>query len=371
MTEAEYLLLAADPSCTGEELERFWDIVGAWDFPLGVAAGVRIQHQIAKNPNLTATLASRCLGQLSPSLMENPVLPLLLMESPRLAEDAPVETLLRMTRRLSSPPELLRVLTQHSRPQIAEAARLHLSLYGEASAAQVAEELLALKAGGKANLEALHSWGLMPPWLVAHHKLRAPKPPVFPPQIEGSVNDEPLTPEEHSEVEQLIWNERNLSFQERWERRNEIPSYINVPYRKAEALRMLVESDRSLVGSVLSNPSAPLDLLQRFGADTALLARADVPLELKREAAIRQVASGATVGLAVVLSLAHAVGEALLHEAALSTRWLRRLGVALNPNTAPADQERLREDANALVRAVARDAALREQVLKGELGWSH
>jgi hypothetical protein len=66
------------------------------------------------------------------------------------------------------------------------------------------------------------------------------------------------------------------------------------------------------------------------------------------------------------LTKRRAVGEELLHEAALSTRWIRRLGAALNPRLVERDRKRLVDDANAIVRAVARDIKLRDRIMEYE-----
>lgn len=347
LTEAEYLAQASDPTLTSEQVEVLWAVFDNYFFPLGQAVGIRLKNVLASNPSLTPELAKHCFGRHAVALAENPVLPLLLMERPNLADSAPAETVLRLLRKPSAPVEMVRILSRHPQRQVAESARLHVSLYGEASAQQVLDELAAMPIGGKEKLSTLHSWGLVPEWLVVRHKLRAPKPPVLPPQIEGSVNERP--------VEKAEWDTLRHSTRRR-------ERLVQDPHLPADILRAMAESawGKQFVGN---HPASPLDLLVALELDQSLLARTDAPFELKASAAARQVARGGTSGLVVVLSLAHTIGENLLHEAALSSRWIKRLGAALNARTRGADQERLIDDANALVRAVMRDPALRGRLL--------
>ena len=277
MTEKELLDRASDPQISEGGLIQLWREVGSFTFPLGKAVALRVQHAIAKHPNLPLSLVPACLGQLSSSLVENPVFPLLLIQNPALVETAAEETLLRLTRRLEAPETMLNLLVHHSIPQVREAARLHVTLHGDASEEHVRQELKALKSGGKEKLALLHAWDLVPSWLAQHHKLRAPQPRT-------------------------------------------LPDYL------AEEL-------------TLDSPEA-------------------------RPAVARWVARHANSGLVVLLGFAQLAPGELLHEAALSTRWLRRLGAALNPDIDPKDAKRLRDDSNALIRAVARDAGLRERILE-------
>lgn len=378
MTEAEYLVKASDPATSGAVLEALWREIGSFQFPLGLTVATRIRHAIAKNPNLTQWLAPQCFGQLSVSLAENPALPLLFLENPTLAEQAAEETLLRMTRRPDSPKTLLEILTQHSIRQVREAARLHVAIYGNASEEQVRQELAKLPIGGKDKLLLLHSWKLVPEWLAKVHKLKPRKEPILPAQISGCINEEPLTESERSQIEQLMLAKANSQWETYSDQLREI---AEKPYQKSEILYLLSQN-HFLRDSLRANPAASIPLLVFLGADKALIDRADAPFEVKASAVARQVEENAVSGLIVVLALAsaradeqyheaaltkrRAVGEELLHEATLSTRWFRRLGAALNSRLAEKDRKRLVEDANAIVRAVARDTKLRDRIMEDE-----
>ena len=84
MTEKELLDRASDPQISEGGLIQLWREVGSFTFPRGKAVALRVQHAIAKNPNLPLSLVPACLGQLSSSLGENPVFPLLLIQNPAL-----------------------------------------------------------------------------------------------------------------------------------------------------------------------------------------------------------------------------------------------------------------------------------------------
>ncbi len=361
MTEAEYLAKAS--AATAEVLEVLWQELESCRTPLDSSAQLRLRHAIARNPNLSPALAPHCFGQLAASLAENPALPLLLMESPTLADAAPDETLMRMVRRRDAPPVLLELLTRHKARQVREAARLHIALYGEASEEQVRQELTALPVGGKDKLCLLHSWGFVPSWLATKHRLKPPSAPILPPQIKGQVNDESLTDDERQRVLALVASPPHI-----WPIQalyKELERHLGTTLTKSETFRLLARHSRfELV--IREFPAAPLDLLVALRAGPTLLARRDAGATLKAAGAALQMERLATIGLVMVLTLAHVVGEGLLHEATLSSRWFRRMGAALNPQLQEKDRKRLVEDANAVVRALARDTKLRDRIMEYE-----
>lgn len=361
-TEAEFLVKASDPATHGAELEALWREIGSFQFPLGPTAATRIRHAIARNPNLTQNLAKQCFGQLSTSLVENPALPLLFLENPTLAEDAAEETLLRMTRRPDSPRALLEILTQHSIRQVREAARLHVAIYGDAGEDQVRQELAEMPLGGKEKLATLHAWKLVPGWLATHHRLKPAKEPSLPAPLQGCVNDTPLSEVEQAELDQQLaavgpWKPGPLSLA--GEQLRVLAQRTDV---KAGVLRTLF-SERWLHVDLEANPASPLDLLLDLRASEVILARTDASHALKTAVTARQIDRTSSAGLVVVLALAHIHDDDLLHESALSTRWIRRLGAALNPQLTEKDRKRLVGDANAIVRAVARDTSLRDRIM--------
>jgi hypothetical protein len=99
-------------------------------------------------------------------------------------------------------------------------------------------------------------------------------------------------------------------------------------------------------------------------SNKTILTRSDASLDFKWEATHRILDKAATSGLVVVLVVALETHEGALHEAALSTRWIRRLGAALNQQLTEKDRKRLLGDANAIVRAVARDTGLRDRLME-------
>ncbi|MBB6053461.1 hypothetical protein [Armatimonas rosea] len=338
MTEADYLAKASDPTTSGAELEALWIEIGSFTFPLGGSAATRIQHTIAKNPNLTPHLAKQCFGQLSSSLADNPALSLLFLENPTLAEQAAELTLLRMTRRTDSPATILEILTRHSIPQVREAARLHVTLFGEATEEQVRQELQSIPVGGKANLTELHSWGLVPGWLATHHKIK-----TMPPQLPKNnlvLDPNPLTASESKWIQELL------------------QLYMAEPTRPPFGTAR--ESGQGWA-MTLCKVAVPLDVLVLTGDWDILLLRSDTPENLKP--GLIAESSRWKNGLVGTLARAACLSGWYLHEEALSTRWIRRLGAALNPRLTEKDQKRLMDDANAIVRAVARDSKLRDRIM--------
>ena len=71
-------------------------------------------------------------------------------------------------------------------------------------------------------------------------------------------------------------------------------------------------------------------------------------------------------GLGMTLAIAACTDPVSLHNAVLERLWFRRLGAALNPCLAEKDHKRLVGDANAIVRAVARDTKLRDRIMEYE-----
>jgi hypothetical protein len=289
---------ASDMGISAAELEGIWHAMGAGT--LGVPPQAhRVLDAVARNPNLPIHLAPACLGKQAAALAANPALPLLLQRNPEFVLESSVSRLLRTVRRLDTPVEILQLLSQHFRPLVADAARLHVRLAGEvpegAWEVLLHEELAALPVGGRDWLQELHAWGLVPEWLAERHHLKATVRPAL-----------PRLPAPDTEIAQM--------------------------------------------------PLETLALRYRSGAlePSEFLSRPDLPDDLVRALVAEELAASCTTRwLVLVLAVAGVWTEALLHECALSTNWLRRLGAAMNEKTPEKDLRRLRNDANRLVRAVA------------------
>ncbi|MGC4046480.1 MAG: hypothetical protein QM758_22030 [Armatimonas sp.] len=299
---AASLTLASDPTTPANTLERLWMSMGAGTGQVS-QEGNRVMDAIARNPNLPAKLAPACLGFQAKALSENPALPLLMLECPDIAQQSPVERLLRTLRRSDTPTEVVRLLAQHQRPIIAEAARLHVSLAGELAEneveAELRKELEAVPAGGKEKLQQLHDWGLVPEWAVKKHKLK----PASEPQLPAKG-----------------WN------------------YYN--HRRVPETLPITE----LIASYRRGEYRPIDFLHRE----------DLPEELKRASVAENLGDATSArGLVMVCGIAEMWSAKRLHEHALSRNWLNRLGVALNKQTPEKDLQRLQKDANRVVRGAA------------------
>jgi hypothetical protein len=71
-------------------------------------------------------------------------------------------------------------------------------------------------------------------------------------------------------------------------------------------------------------------------------------------------------GLGMLMAIAACTDQTALHPMVLERLWFRRLGAVLNPRLTEKDRKRLMEDANAIVRTVARDTKLRDRIMEDE-----
>lgn len=351
------LALASDSSTPSAVLERLWKQMGAGTNY--AQKEKRVMDAIARNPNLPTTLAPACLGIQAKALAENPALPLLMLECPDIARQSPVERLLRTLRRPDTPAEVLRMLAQHNRPIVAEAARLHVALEGELSEAEVEtelrKELKVLSAGGKAKLQELHAWGLIPEWLTERHKLKPATRPVLPSFPQVCLDDLPATEGEldkahrileNGDIHELSWLLRNLGS------KREILSEIIASEKAVQAASVMPDFVKIVACMSLE---ALMSYYRRGILQPAQFRfRADLPESFYPAMIAEELATlSSSRGLVLVLSIAALWPETQLHEHALSRNWLNRLGVALNPQTPEKDLRRLQKDANRIVRGAA------------------
>jgi hypothetical protein len=307
MTEAEYLAKASDPTTTGDELQALWDEAGIWGFPLGNTTGRRIQGVIVQNPNLPLSLVRECFGELATELALNPALPLLCLEIPNLAKDAPEETVLRLLRRAELPKVIVEILCQHQTRAIADAARLHVACHPETMEEHVRQELLMLPPGRKSTLKQLHDRCLLPGWLAEAHSMGERSEPILPEWFPSGSGQKKKT------VEQL----KAVGY---W--------WAILDHKQASA------KDRA---EAYANSLAQKSSL-----------------------------SAQETGLGMVVAIAACTDSVSLHNFVLERLWFRRLGAALNPQLTEKDRKRLVNDANAIVRAVARDTKLRDRIMEYE-----
>jgi hypothetical protein len=368
-TEAEYLIVASDPSTPSDVLLGLWNEADSFTCPLSEAARQEMKHAIAKNPNLPLSLIPYCFGYRLTSFSENPALPLLILGNPNLCDDLPEETISRLLKDENSPVIIIELLKTHPARWVQESARLHRHFLGDASEAQIREEIgsIPIKKKDK-RMDILNSWGLIPSWLVEKHQLGTAATPSLPTPISPTLNHEPLTEDERAEA-MLLLQRVKLRQLRGMTQYGEIQAKTLKIGAKVDLLRLL--ADHHCLHCNLSNcASFPIDLLKDLGATKEILARTDATIEDKTGTIAGQLGDQLT-GLVSVLRFAHCLRtnyqRKILHDAVLSSSWHYRLGAALNPRLTDTERNRLCADSNAIVRAVARDTTLRDRLMERAL----
>ena len=113
---AARLLLAQDPATPPAQLQD-----------LGLGPNSRaIKQAVAGNPNTPPALLLALAGRYWQAFLENPVLPLLLLEDPGLPHRLPLRVLRALVRREGMPPLILQTLARHPDREVREGARFHV-----------------------------------------------------------------------------------------------------------------------------------------------------------------------------------------------------------------------------------------------------
>lgn len=113
---AARLLLAQDPATPPGQLQ---------DLGLGTNSRA-IKQAVAGNPNTPPALLLALAGRYWQAFLENPVLPLLLLEDPGLPHRLPLRVLRALVRREGVPPLILQTLARHPDREVREGARFHV-----------------------------------------------------------------------------------------------------------------------------------------------------------------------------------------------------------------------------------------------------
>ena len=114
---AARLLLAQDPTTPPAQLQE-----------LGAGANSRaIKEAVARNPNSPPALLLALAGRYWQPFLENPVLPLLLLEDPGLPHRLPLRVLRALVRREGVPPLILQTLARHADREVREGAKFHVN----------------------------------------------------------------------------------------------------------------------------------------------------------------------------------------------------------------------------------------------------
>ena len=159
---AARLLLAQDPATPPRQLQE-----------LGEGPNSRaIKEAVARNPNAPPTLLLKLAGRYWQPFLENPVLPLLLLEDPGLPHRLPLRVLRALVRREGVSPLILQTLARHKDREVREGAKFHIDAATAPAADETADwqatlrrELEKLPAQ-RATLPELLDLDIVPAWLL-------------------------------------------------------------------------------------------------------------------------------------------------------------------------------------------------------------
>jgi hypothetical protein len=367
---------------------------------------VHVLRRMAADPN-TAPEALMFLAGICPAeFCANDVLPLLLLENPSLPSAFEPASLGRLLSYAGVPRDLLEAFAAHARPDLAQAAVLHIGMAGAADAdwpSALEQAVSALPDLPDDDLLiALLLLGLVPAWLhprlACSDDLRittalafvtgagerdalnaalaefrvAPAPPPAAysretllqmaddddPRIRAAAAAHPDTPPEVlaqiNDAED--WGDNDLAVYEALARNPHTPSTTLLKLA-AHRIALFTGVRRGAV----QNPNTPPEALsllvdEGYAADIRLMLAAHPNLRADQRDQMRAHAVEQLPDLADpfyrAIGVSYAtVPEATLAAAARSPYWLERLAVALNANTPSAVLANLAEDGNRSVRA--------------------
>jgi hypothetical protein len=152
-------IVAANPA-VGAALLSELTIQGENAPLIAALAGIRIAHMdphklfdhtdetlaaVAANANTPAEALIRLAGVFPEQLCSNPALPLLLLEYPNLPAEMPPRTIRGLLRYPNVPHDFLEWIVAHSSPALADEARMHVNVAGEAGDDWEAQAISALR----------------------------------------------------------------------------------------------------------------------------------------------------------------------------------------------------------------------------------
>ncbi len=377
MTAEDLLAEVSNPSTLPNRLEQLWF---GFPYPLqkpGYHGSHEIRRRIAAHSNLTPKLAGRALGKYPEVVCENPVFPLLKLETPDLVKMVPPSDLLAWLKREHCPTPFVELMLGKNWPLVSEAAKRHVSYAGYVSRDELPDvlraELIAMpKAKDDKSLKALNEVGLVPQSIAEHLGLGepVPLPDGHEPTFTIDTTEEPLTEEEERELRIDLWPEksdRRPSYtlgMGHWMHFREIACNRKT---KPAMLRRLAELTArfhsGLTHDLANNPATPPDALLtllKAGNSVYWLAKRfevlpdTVPLVRRELVAVRH-CGGDITQISCVLALANSPSVQGDHRnLAKAVNWRRRFGLALNPLTPLNLLELLSHDGNRLVNAAAK-----------------
>lgn len=388
MTLQETLAAINSPTTPSETLEAIYEKmpqVPSW-------RRSRLRKKIAAHPNLPLSLLPRISFWHGPALFENPALMLLLMEKPTVFCGADVRNLYRLLSWEDVPQAVIIALTQHPNPHIAQEARLHVGLCGEASTdvwlAELREWLLSEAEAQRGDewvqqwyrfeafpsfLQKCLNWRL-PPRVVTRRRLPMVVTEPAPTEAERealllATDDELVLLAgrigQHPDRLRLlfeIWNERKAG---------ESGRYVYLPphLRQAIGMHQNLPADMALMPEFfhIHNPNLSMETqIARFMQATPydacsalrrLLEHEDATPELCQQAIHQADARCYTFqGLLRLLSLMRSPEPESLRFFEPDLSWPERLATALHPQTRREVREYLMKDTHRWVRAGARAA---------------
>jgi hypothetical protein len=160
---------ASRPETAPEELSRLSKMALADMLRYGEQLVLPVAEMLAAHPNTPPDLLRGWLYSAPDAFLRNPVLPLLLLESPTFFDEVPEEMLLPLLARAAMPSPAARVLAESPHETIAQAARMHVAVAGEAGDDWEAEVVWHLKRQPIEDEDAYYEFallGLFPDWLT-------------------------------------------------------------------------------------------------------------------------------------------------------------------------------------------------------------
>ncbi|MDB5269693.1 MAG: hypothetical protein JWP58_2733 [Hymenobacter sp.] len=344
------LQLAQDPATLPLQLEALGDGVNSR----------AIKEAVARNPNSPPALLLRLAGRYWQPFLENPVLPLLLLEDPGLPHRLPLRVLRALVRREGVPPLILQTLARHADREVREGAKFHVDTLASPAANEAADwqatlrrELEKLPAQ-RATLPELLDLDVVPAWLL--DTLAGTRNPA----LRGAL----LTSSKRADAAPELRAVGSLLRRAYGERRTEpyVSKYGSYDQTWVEGREPLTEAEvrRLATGSlawqlrVVQQRSLPADVL-------AQLARSPYPQVRRLVAGHPQLtpalaltlAGGPDAAIRQRLAANKRTPEALLTSLARSPDADLRRRVARNPATSPAALATLATDADPAVRRAA------------------
>jgi hypothetical protein len=340
-----------------------------------------IREKIAKHPNCPPDLLQQYFPSFPMQAMQNPALPLLLIENPEFFLSLPSSTVVPILEEAETPTWFVEALRRHPRSEVAELAEWHVAVAGDISSDweyRLNDWFFACVAKSpnvRDHMTELLNLKLIPEKLqseFSHRLLLFTEEPNIETSDASEAGDdiEEAKPEETKEEKEArnpsTPRKRLLELAQgnnpRWHR-----ALSENPNAPGEVLAAIVsmsgtplEWHETLIRVALhpqTSPEMQMALLKKSLPIVRALARRNAEItDSVRLGTVNRLRQSRTelTGL-YLFALARVADESQITQAyRLNLNWQERLGLALNPDlSAPALNE-LTRDANALVRTVAR-----------------